>query len=395
MTTLGIFAVKRVRGHQGVYYTSGGFGGYLAEIRKYFDKVVLVVPVKQAPPPAGWYRIPMDDLEVVHLPPPPTELGKLIALPVVIFKALTAIRRMDVVHARLPDYTGVAGSLAARLHGVPCFHQIVGDWQELAANIPATKAYGLGFLLKMHMLLYDRVERWVCRNQLVFAQGEKAYAKHAGSSACHLVLSSAHYRADVVEPSPKFQREPFVILSVGRLQIEKNHPLIVRALAKLRAKDPRWRFVLVGEGPHEAALRALIDQLGITDSVVLAGQLDRGAPLWSQYDASDVFVLSSFNEGTPKVVLEAMARGLPVVATNVGGVPTAVANEQRGLLVPSGDVDALVAALERMAADAELRARCQRQAHEFAMEHTLEISTRRMLEAVARRWPQLKIPKLA
>jgi len=85
-----------------------------------------------------------------------------------------------------------------------------------------------------------------------------------------------------------------------------------------------------------------------------------------------------------------MARGLPVVASAVGGVPTAIAHEERGLLFPSGDVEALGAALRRMRDDRALRERCQRQGNAFAREQTLELSTRSMIETVGRRWPFLR-----
>lgn len=121
----------------------------------------------------------------------------------------------------------------------------------------------------------------------------------------------------------------------------------------------------------------------------MPGNLLHGDELWAAYDQADLFALPSVSEGTPKVLLEAMARGCPVVASRVGGIPTAVEHEQRGLLFESGDVDGLAAALTRLAQDRSLRERCQREAWAFSRLHTLEESTSVMLERVLEKWPHL------
>lgn len=388
MATLGIFTVKVFYLQDGVYYTYGGFGDYLAEIRRYFAKVVLVAHVEHSAPPQGCYVVPQENLEIVALPVVSSELGVLLSLPTMIRRARQAIGKMDLVHARMPDYTGIVGAIVAHRRGVPCFHQIVDDWRVQASSVPLGKKFGLGALLRAHLLLYDWWERRVCRNQMVFAQGESCYAKHAASSDCELVLSSAHHLDDIAVPSQRFTRFPHVILNVARLNSVKNQSLILEALARLNKGDESWRLVLVGSGPQESELRLMAQRMGVAPWVSFAGQLTHGAQLWQQYDAADVFVLSSVSEGTPKVLLEAMARGTPLIATAVSGVPTAVKHEERGLLFESRDASGLVSALLRMRDDSKLRLKCQSEGNRFAREHTVEISTRRMLDKVFARWPQ-------
>ncbi|MBI3675786.1 MAG: glycosyltransferase [Proteobacteria bacterium] len=391
MTTLGIFTVKVFYLHDGRYFTYGGFGDYLAEIRKYFDKVVLVAHVRRSAPPPGCYAVPGGNLEIVPLPVVSSELGALVTIPIVFWRSLGAISKMDVVHARLPDYTGIVGAVVARMYGVACFHQIIDDWQVLARTIPLTSKFGLGALLRAHLLVYDWFERRVCRGQMVFAQGDSCYAKHGKSSDCELVLSSAHHVGDVVAPRPRFERAPYTILNVGRLNSVKNQALLLQALARLNENADDWRLVVVGSGPQEAELRLMAKKLNLEQWVTFAGQLAHGVELWKPYDAADVFVLSSVSEGTPKVLLEAMARGTPVVASAVSGVPTAVKHEKRGLLFASGDVDGLVSALGRMRDDTRLRTGCQLRAVEFAREQTVEAATRRMLDKVFVRWPKFAL----
>jgi glycosyltransferase involved in cell wall biosynthesis len=395
MTTLGIFTVKTFYQHDGAYYTYGGFGGYLAEMRKYFSKVVLVAHVEKSSPPPGCYRVTTKNLEFIALPAVKSELGVLLTLPVVFWRSFRAVRKMDIVHARMPDYTGIAGALAAGARGVPRFHQIIDDWQVLARTIPVWKAFGLGALLRLHLLVYDWLERCVSRGQMVFAQGESCYAKHAPSSDCELVLSSAHHIDDVVAPPQKFERAPYTMLNVGRLNGVKNQALLLKALTRLNLGGEAWHAVLVGTGPHEGALRAQVRDNNLGHRVMFAGQLPHGPELWRQYDSADVFVLSSVSEGTPKVLLEAMARGTPVVASAVSGVPSAVVDEQRGLLFASNDVDGLVSALRRMRDDGKLRAKCQSQGNDFARTQTVEVSIEHMVGKVFARWPHLAPAKVA
>jgi glycosyltransferase involved in cell wall biosynthesis len=127
-----------------------------------------------------------------------------------------------------------------------------------------------------------------------------------------------------------------LLVSVGTLARRKGFHLVLEAMASLRRRYPRLRFVLVGsdgpEGAMEAELRQLAARLELGDQVVFAGSRGRDElALW--YSAADVFVLASAHEGCPNVVLEALACGTPVVATPVGNVPELVAGPEVGLLV--------------------------------------------------------------
>lgn len=391
MTTLGIFTVKKICKYQGSYYTYGGFGDYLSAMRRGFQKVVLVAHVAESPPPAGHYLIPEgDDLIVVGLPQVRSELGTWLIMPIVFWRCWQASKKMDVAHARMPNHTGVIGAFVCGLRGVPVFCQIIDDWYLAAQRMPWTRKFGLGLPMKWHLYLYDYLERQVCKNKLVFAQGLTCYEKHKATSQCELVLSTAHYQQDVVQPSAKFQNKPYTILTVARLTGVKNQQLTINALAKLRRAGEDWRLVLVGDGPHRAKLAALADELGVTECVSFAGQVARGDALWAYYDAADCFVLSSRSEGTPKVLLEAMARGLPIVATNVAGVPSSVKHEERGLLIEDNDLDGLVAALQRVRNEQSLRETMARNASAFCLEHTVENATDRMLAKVFEKWPHLR-----
>lgn len=139
-----------------------------------------------------------------------------------------------------------------------------------------------------------------------------------------------------------FSAEDFVIGTVGRFDPIKNLPLLMKSIAVVAAKNPRVRGLLVGDGPVFAELSAFIAQLGLTDRVRLTGFRNDAAQL---VQCMDLFVLSSLSEGTSMALLEAMAGGVPVAVTAVGGNPEVVLTDETGWVVPSESLEALSAAL--------------------------------------------------
>lgn len=148
--------------------------------------------------------------------------------------------------------------------------------------------------------------------------------------------------------------EALVVGTVAHARIEKNWPRLLRAFAALR--HPTSRLVLVGEGPERPAAEQLARVLRVTARTTMAGAVDEPR---SWYAAMDVFALASDDEQMPLCVLEAMAHGLPVVATDVGDVAAILPPEQRRFVVPrNAHADAAMAtAIDDLLADARLRAR--------------------------------------
>lgn len=149
-----------------------------------------------------------------------------------------------------------------------------------------------------------------------------------------------------------------LILSVGRLVPQKGFTWLLKALAVLDQGLP-WRAAIVGNGPLHAELTAQVDALGLRDRVLLLGERRDVPDLLS---AADCFVLPSLWEGMPNAVLEAMACGLPTVATAVDGTTEIIEHETSGLLVPPAEAAPLATALQRVLVDPELRKRLAAQA---------------------------------
>lgn len=144
---------------------------------------------------------------------------------------------------------------------------------------------------------------------------------------------------------------PPVIGCTARLHRKNDHARLLQAFARLSTRCPEARLLLVGRGPEESRLRALADALGVSPRVHFLGEQPDVAPYLAQMD---LYVQTSVAEGMPNSVLEAMAAGLPVVATAAGGSPEVVLDGQTGLLVAPGNPSALADAMARLLADPRL-----------------------------------------
>jgi sugar transferase (PEP-CTERM/EpsH1 system associated) len=178
-----------------------------------------------------------------------------------------------------------------------------------------------------------------------------------------------------------FSKECFVIGTVGRIQDVKNHAGLIDAFLFLCAQLPeqkeRLRLVIIGDGPLLAGLKQKVSDAGMDAFVWLPGAREDIAALMQTFS---VFAMTSIAEGTPVVVLEAMASGLPVVATKVGGMPEVILDNVTGKLVPVHDNQAFASALAGYVLAPELRlqhgaAGRQRIERSYSIEAMLEAYT--------------------
>jgi glycosyltransferase involved in cell wall biosynthesis len=138
-----------------------------------------------------------------------------------------------------------------------------------------------------------------------------------------------------------------VVLIVGRLSKEKDHLTLIRALSRLQSRiDPH--LLIVGEGPNRSSIEQEIARLGLAEHVTLTGHQPSAEPY---YRIADLAVLSSLSEGSPNALLEAMAAGVPAVATAVGGIPEIVQDGESALLVQPSDLEGMSAAMARLLID--------------------------------------------
>ena len=167
------------------------------------------------------------------------------------------------------------------------------------------------------------------------------------------------------------------VLSVGRLDEEKNPLLMAEVLARLLGRERRWRLVVCGDGPLREPLRQRLEELGVGARAELRGYVPIDDGLIDLYRSSHALLHVSRTEGFPQVLLEAFAARLPVVGTTVGGVRDLA--DGCALLVPPDDAGAAAGALERIAGDSALRERLVTAALRVAQSHTLEAERERVV----------------
>jgi colanic acid/amylovoran biosynthesis glycosyltransferase len=146
------------------------------------------------------------------------------------------------------------------------------------------------------------------------------------------------------------------LLYVGRLAANKGLPILLQSLASLKTSHADISLTVVGDGPDRAELEKMTEELGLVERVKFIGYQSQ-AEVRQHLQQTDVFVLPSFAEGVPVVLMEAMAAGIPVVATQIAGVSELVEDGISGYLVPPGDPDSLAKRIELLLSDRSLRAK--------------------------------------
>lgn len=226
---------------------------------------------------------------------------------------------------------------------------------------------------------YGMVDRWVLRNYaavIAVSDEVKARLLKAGVQVgkTHLIRNGIDLRPfAAATPSLRGDRQKKRTVGwIGRLSHEKGADVFLRAAAEVLRRCPDTRFVLVGDGPDLAVLKALSNELKIGEDVAFIGRRD---DMPCVYASLDMMVSSSRQEGLPMAILEGMASGLPLVATAVGDVPTVVLNGRTGIVVPSENVNELASGIVELLQSSEMRARYGSAARQLVEE---EFSAHRM-----------------
>jgi glycosyltransferase involved in cell wall biosynthesis len=231
------------------------------------------------------------------------------------------------------------------------------------------------------VLALDALHRLVARRVPATVVGDANARRYARGRVLAITPTLVRAGDVVAEPRARDWEGTVELLTVGRVDAEKNPSLLVEALAELERERPgRYRVRWVGTGPLLEDVRRRAAERGLADSFELAGYVPFGPELLDLYRRAHVFVHVSLTEGVPQVLHEALASGTPVVATDVGGVASALEGGRAGLLVPPADLAALTAAVLRLSDDVELRAGLVARGLELARGRTLEAEALRVSE---------------
>jgi glycosyltransferase involved in cell wall biosynthesis len=287
-----------------------------------------------------------------------------------------ALREVDVVWLLGPHPLAVAFALLAALRRR---RVVLGVRQDLPAYV-RNRRPGRRLMVAAAVAL-EAGFRLLSRRLAVIVVGPGlARRYHRARSLLEITVSLVDDE-DVVSPESAAARPydgELRLISVGRLDPEKNPLLIPDVFRRLVDGGLAWRLLVCGDGSLRSALEERLGELGVADRTELAGHVPYGARLVGLYQGSHALLHTSWTEGLPQVLIEAFAAGVPVVATDVGGIRDAVGEAAR--LVPPGDARAAAAELEAIVTDPDLRKRLVEAGHEYAMRNTATVEVRRVAE---------------
>jgi glycosyltransferase involved in cell wall biosynthesis len=276
--------------------------------------------------------------------------------------------RLDAVLVFGPHPLAVSLASAARRSGVPVVLGVRQDYRAYIRHRLPGPAWAWAVPVAAGL---ERVFRSLARDLPTVALGAELARRYAGGAPVLETGFSLVGQHQIRAPERNWCSE-VELLSVGRLDPEKDPLLLLEVLARLRRRSPRWRLTVAGDGALRDAVRSVVAAHGLEPAVSLLGHVPNGPQLWDLYRRAHALVHVSRTEGLPQVLVEAHAAGLPIVATDVGGVGEALGRGTRGLLVAPGDAAGVAGALERLAEDPALRDRLSAAGLRHAHDHTME-----------------------
>jgi glycosyltransferase involved in cell wall biosynthesis len=313
---------------------------------------------------------------LVREPAPGRDVRAVVAL-----ARLLRRERPGIVHTHTSK-AGFVGRLAARLAGTPAIiHQPHGHI-----------FYGYyGRAVTAFYVALERVAaRWSDRLvTLTDREIEEHLALGIGRRAQFVTVPSGVPTAELRARAPGraaaraalgLPADAFVVAALGRLVPVKGFDLLVEAIPAVVAAVPGTHALVIGDGPEEATLASLAERLGVRSRVRLHGPSSDVAAILA---AADVLAAPSRNEGMGRALVEAMALGVPVVGTDVGGIPSVVGDDEAGRLIPPDDVPALAAALIELGSDPDLRAKLAEVARERAETFSTTVAEAKLLDVYA------------
>ena len=371
----------------GLWEAEGAFARYVESLAHYVDTVLLFAPNRSRPFPSDAYRLKADNVELCRLPFFDRLPAFYAGLPAMVMTLWRELPRCDLMNLRVPTPLGVYAYLLAGARRRPLFLLVVGDLSGVARSVRVNSLKRL--LYRAYLAVEEQLQAWMTRRAPTFVNGHALYAKYNGANPRVLLTTTSTIsesdigaRADPLADNRA--GEPIRLLCVSRIDPRKGLRYLPAALADLVDRGHNARITIVGPivgalgreerelGTREAAARGVAERF----DVVVPKSLPTVLKLGREHH---LFVLPTLpGEGVPRVLLEAMANGLPIVATNVAGVSTVVAQGVNGLLVGPADSAALATAVDRVIRDDDLRRRMIQNGYTVARAHTVDAHARKI-----------------
>jgi glycosyltransferase involved in cell wall biosynthesis len=295
------------------------------------------------------------------------------------------IHRWDVIWLHAPHPISLIFALVCRMKDVPFFFFIRQNMRNYVKLRNRGIRRGLAMLAAT---VLEHTFRHLSKKALTFTVGREMFDFYRdGSSLVYETSVSLVSAEDIRCTEQTLGSDRGVVkrlLTVGRLDPEKGVTYLIQAVEHLVGNGrTNVSLEVVGTGIGEQPLRREVQERGLTDFVHFRGYVSFGPQLLKLYRRSDVFVLPSLTEGSPQTIFEAMACGLPVVATRVGGIPHLIEDGRNGLLVNPAAPQEICNTVERLIRDPGLRERLIRNGLKTVKDHTLEAERDRIIRRLS------------
>jgi glycosyltransferase involved in cell wall biosynthesis len=372
----------------GAYFSPDPWLKIAEFLAPFFSSVLLCVPLEQGEDHS--FAIPLSEswkqkrIRWKHTFAHKTVINYYKLLPFVVAKNLpvlaSAVRECDVVFMRLPAMNGYLTALVARAMGKPVVCYFSGD--QRVQIFSGEKYQGpwaavARMAAVLHDVLYQRIVR--ASNASLF-EGDVTLKRFASANKnCFFMFPSMIEEHEIwTRPQSSTQRPARNILFVGSLDTAKGIRFLLEAMAHAVQSGLEYTLTICGDGPERNEMKQLTERLGLNHLVNFRGHVRWGTELTQVYREADILVHPSLSEGVPKVVLEAMANGVAIIATTVGGIPRVVTDGENGILVPPKSSETISAALKRVSQDTALRNRLVQGGYTFVCQHTAEKQARKL-----------------
>jgi glycosyltransferase involved in cell wall biosynthesis/acetyltransferase-like isoleucine patch superfamily enzyme len=353
------------------YYCNGAFGRYLDELANNFEKIYLVVPVSKIDKEKNEYSIKSPNIIVqgvynyngyISAIKNAKKIKKEIANYSLLWEGIIYIRWP------VPFFKYVSKIAERKL--LPVTYHLVGDSYSV---IKDGSKYNK--LKRIIMLVFARIIDFRTKKEikkyptLINGNGlNRLFSMKNTNVKC--IRTSTLLDTEIVSNPVLTTNEIIRLLYVGYIRHEKGLKFLIDAVYQI-SKNHKIELTIIGNGDELKDLQNYCENNSI-DSVVFKGYIPIGSNLFMEYKDKDIFVLPSISEGTPRVLLESMANAVPIIASNVGGIPFTIENGYNGILIESGNSVVLANTILSVYNNYQLRQKLVKNGIEFAKKNTLK-----------------------
>lgn len=367
--------------YEGSYYTISLHYSYIERMLELFEEITLVAPVKVVKikdDVQSLRKIPSNQLSIEALP---YSNGSVDALKYrrTYKKTIKEVAsKTDLFYCRVPD---PFCWMPAQMTDKPVIMHFVGDTADATKHNIHFSWLKKQILLAGYSFEYRRILK-SARKSTVYTNGSHLSEKlHKQGVNATPVVSSTITKEDLaLEPLRALSNKPLTIIYVGYLRYAKGIDTLIEVIRRLEERHFDYQFHIVGDGDMYSTLQQLIDDLKLDDHIYLHGHIDNRDKLLSLLRSSDLFFFPSLSEGSPRVVIESMSQGCPVLSTPVGSLPGCFEENKEILFFPFKDAEIATSKIievgENLEMLTQLRDRAYRKVSErFTMEEFIRTIT--------------------